>query len=94
MRIRWTSRALENLDNAIAYIAADSPAAAKNVAEKIWASVQLLSDQPGIGRPGRVTGTREMVIGGLPFIVPYVVQNGEIIILRIMHTSMKWPGSF
>ena len=94
MRIRWTSRALENLDNAIAYIAADSPAAAKNVAEKIWASVQLLSDQPGIGRPGRVTGTREMVIGSLPFIVPYVVQDGEIIILRIMHTSMKWPGSF
>ncbi len=94
MRIRWTSRALENLDNAIAYIAADSPAAAKNVAEKIWASVQLLSDQPGIGRLGRVTGTREMVIGGLPFIVPYVVQDGEIIILRIMHTSMKWPGSF
>lgn len=94
MRIRWTSRALENLDNAIAYIAADSPAAAKNVAEKIWADVQLLSDQPGIGRPGRVTGTREMVIGGLPFIVPYVVQDGEIIILRIMHTSMKWPVSF
>lgn len=94
MRIRWTSRALDNLDAAVEHIASDNPATAKKVAQKIWDSVQLLVEQPGMGRPGRVTGTREMVITGLPFIVPYVEQEGVVVILRIMHTSMKWPDLF
>ncbi len=94
MRIRWTRQALKNLDDAVNYIAADNPGSAQKVARKIWDSVQLLSRQPGMGRPGRVAGTRELVISGLPFIVPYTEQQGEITILRIMHTSMKWPELF
>ena len=94
MRIRWTRKALGNLDVAVKYIAADSPGNARKVAQKIRASIQLLSRQPGMGRPGRVTGTRELVISGLPFIVPYAEYNGEIVILRIVHTSMKWSDHF
>lgn len=91
MQVRWTRRALDNLDAAVEYIAAESPAAARDIAQRIWDSTQLLASQPGMGRLGRVTGTRELLIRGLPFIVPYVEQNGSIVILRIMHTSMKWP---
>ena len=47
-----------------------------------------------MGRPGRLAGTRELVIPGLPFIVPYAEYGGEIVILRIVHTSMKWPDYF
>ena len=94
MRIRWTRPALSNLDAAVEYIASDSPANAKKVAQKIWDSVQLLAEQPRIGRPGQVPGTRELVITGLPFVVPYVEQDGVVVILRIMHTSMKWPELF
>jgi len=94
MRIRWTSKALDNLDAAVEYVAADSPTAAQKVAQKIWDSVQLLTAQPGLGRPGRIKGTRELVISGLPYIVPYLEQDATIVILRIMHTSMKWPNSF
>ena len=94
MRIRWTKKALDNLDAAVEYIAEDNPTAAHEVAQKIWDSVQLLRTQPGIGRPGRVTGTRELVIPELPYIVPYTEQEGAIVILRIMHTAMKWPNSF
>ncbi len=93
MRIRWTRKALDNLAAAVEYIAEDDSTAAHKVAQKIWDSVQLLTGQPGLGRPGRVTGTRELVIGRLPYIVPYLEQDGTIIILRIMHTSMKWPDS-
>jgi toxin ParE1/3/4 len=91
MLIRWTSKALDNLDAAVNHIAGDSPGNGQKVAQKIWDSVQLLRQQPGMGRPGRVAGTRELVIPSLPFIVPYAEYNGEIVILRIMHTSMKWP---
>ena len=94
MPIRWTNKALDNLDAAVEYIAADNPTAAKKVAQKNWDSVQLLKTQPGLGRPGRVSGTRELVVSGLPYIVPYLEKNGTIVILRIMHTSIKWPDSF
>ena len=94
MQVRWTNKALDNLDAAVEYIAADNPTAAKKVAQKIWDSVQLLKAQPGLGRPGRVIGTRELVINGLPYIVPYMEKDQMIVILRIMHSSIKWPDSF
>jgi toxin ParE1/3/4 len=93
MQIRWTDKALDNLDAAVEYIAADNPMAARKVAQKIWDSVQLLKSQPGLGRPGRVVGTRELIIIGLPDIIPYMEKDGTIVILRIMHSSIKWPNS-
>ena len=94
MQVKWTHKALVNLDNAVEYIAGDSPAAAKDVAQKIWDSTKRLADQPGMGRPGRVAGTRELVISGLPYILPYTEKDGMIFILRVLHTSMKWPKKF
>jgi toxin ParE1/3/4 len=44
-----------------------------------------------IGRPGRIEGTREMVIPGLPYIIPYRVMDDEIQIASVIHTSHKWP---
>lgn len=94
MQVRWTRKALANLEEAIQYIAADKPAAAKDVARRIWQATQMLGDQPGIGRPGRVAGTRELVVSGLPYILPYVEKDGAVFILRVMHASMKWPNKF
>ncbi len=94
MRIKWTRKALLNLDETIEYIAADKAMAAAEAGAKIWNSAKMLADHPGIGRPGRVAGTRELVIQGLPFILPYVERNGIIFILRVMHTAMRWPAKF
>ncbi len=94
MRVRWTRKALINLDNAVEFIAADKPKAEADVALKIWSAAKMLAEQPGMGRPGRVSGTRELVIPGLPYILPYVEKDGTLFILRVMHTSMKWPKKF
>jgi toxin ParE1/3/4 len=94
MKVRWTRKALENLDDAVDYIANDKPVAAVNVASKIWNAAQRLAEQPGMGRPGRVQGTHELIIAGLPYILPYVIKEGTVFILRVMHTSMKWPRRF
>ena len=94
MEVRWARKAIENFENAVEYIAQDKPLAAKNVAQKIWDSSQFLADQPGLGRPGRVFGTRELIIPDLPFILPYIEKSGVIYILRVIHTSMKWPNKF
>ncbi|MBW2368324.1 MAG: type II toxin-antitoxin system RelE/ParE family toxin [Deltaproteobacteria bacterium] len=94
MRVRWSRKALLNLDTAVEYIAADKPVAAAGVAQRIWDVSQLLADQPGLGRPGRVAGTRELVVPGLPFVLPYVEDGNSVVILRVMHTSMRWPENF
>jgi len=94
MRVKWTRKALVNLENAVEFIAADKPTAAADVALKIWNAAKMLAGQPGMGRPGRVPGTREFVIPGLSYILPYVEKEGAVFILRVMHTSMKWPETF
>jgi toxin ParE1/3/4 len=91
MQVKWTRKAIDNLQSAVEFIAKDKPMAASDVALKIYKAAQLLRAQPGMGRPGRVAGTRELVIKGLPFILPYTVKEGTAFILRVLHTSMKWP---
>lgn len=92
MRLRWTRLAESDLDQIAAYIGQDSPAAAARVILELIDRVEtLLSRHPGIGRPGRVLGTRELIISGLPYIVPYRVRDRNVEILRVMHTSRRWP---
>ena len=91
MQVKWTRRALLNLDAAVDYIAKDNPTAAQSTAQQIWTASQLLAAQPGLGRPGRVASTRELIIPGLPYILPYTEKAGTIYILRVIHTSTMWP---
>lgn len=91
MRVRWLKMALLDLDAAEAYIAQDDPQAAAGVILRIVRVVSRLKEQPGIGRAGRVPGTKELVVTGTPFIVPYRVKDDAVQILRVYHTSRKWP---
>jgi addiction module RelE/StbE family toxin len=90
--LRWTRRAERDLDEIASYIGQDSPAAAARVVLELIDHVEAnLPGHPAIGRPGRVLGTRELVIGGLPYIVPYRVRENDIEVLRVLHTSRRWP---
>ena len=93
MRVRWLRRALLDLEKAEAYIAQDDPNAAAGVIVRIVRAVSLLKEQPGIGRAGRVSGTKELVVPKTPYIVPYRVKDDAVHILRVYHTSRKWPDS-
>ncbi|AJF07564.1 toxin Y4kP [Geoalkalibacter subterraneus] len=94
MRIRWLRRAVRDLDAAEEFIAQDNPEAAAKIALTIVKAVSQLKDQPGAGRAGRVPGTRELVIAETPYIVPYRVKNDVVEILRVYHSSRKWPDAF
>ena len=59
--------------------------------QHIRSRVDELAEQPRQGRPGRVFGTREMLIEKYPYLVPYRVTDKEIVILRVVHTSRKPP---
>ena len=92
MRLRWTRRAERDLDEIASYIGQDSPAAAARVILELIDRVEAnLIKRPASGRAGRVLGTRELVMGELPYVVPYRVREQDIEILRVLHTSRRWP---
>ncbi len=91
MRIRWQDDAINDLIQVRRFIAMDNPAAAVRVADRIRSAVPELADQPGMGRPGRVPGTRELVLVNIPCIIAYRVEGNSVVILRVLHTSRKWP---
>ena len=92
MRIRWTEKAGRQLDEIESYIAHDSPAAATRVIIDIIESARQLTRFPNSGRPGRKSGTRELVIVGTPYILVYRTRPAEIQILNVLHSSMKLKG--
>ncbi len=91
MRIRWLRAALRNLQQEAEYIAQEDPAAALRVVGRIGDAAHYLEDHPSMGRVGRVPGTRELVVSGTPYIIPYRVRGQDIEILRVFHAARKWP---
>jgi toxin ParE1/3/4 len=93
MRVKWLRKALLNLDLEAGYIAQDNPKAAAELVIHLRDSASMLGEQPNLGRPGRIPGTREFVVTHLPYILPYRVRNDTVEILRVFHTARKWPNS-
>ena len=89
--IRWLPKAQENLEAELQRIAKENEAAAKRVATVVKSRTESLEQFPESCRPGRVSGTRELVIAEFPYILPYRVRGGVVEILRFFHTSQKPP---
>jgi len=92
MEIKWLRTALLNLDHEAEFIAKENPTA-RIIVQRIVSTVSLLKDNPSLGHPGRLPGTRELVIPGARYIVPYRVKPRlqRIEILRVFHASKKLP---
>jgi len=86
--------ALANLDAEAEHIAEDNPVAAGRVVQRISRAADLLEKNPALGRPGRVAGTRELIVAETPYIVPYRVRGEVVEILRVFHAARKWPKKF
>lgn len=93
-RVRWLREALRNLDEEAAHVAADDPQAAQRVVQRILQAVAGLAEHPDIGRPGRVPGTRELVVTRTRYLVPYRVKGDVVQVLRVFHTSRRLPTSW
>jgi toxin ParE1/3/4 len=92
MRVRWLRRARQNLDEEASYIAVDDPAAARAVVARVLGAVATLAQHPDLGRPGRVPGTRELVVPRTHYLVPYRVRGRSVEVLRVFHTSRRLPA--
>jgi len=88
----WSPRAVGHLADLRAYIAQDNPAAAGRVAETILVAVERLVEFPNLGRPGRVTGTRKLVIPGTAYVIPYRLRGDRLEIVAVFHGRQRWPA--
>ena len=91
MSIRWLPQAQRNRLEQLDYIAQDNPLAAISQDEAIERQINMLLAHPKMGRPGRVTATRELVISGTPFVAIYRLQGQSIDVLRLLHSAQRWP---
>ena len=94
MKLRWTAPALADLEAIGDFIANDSPASAGRVVSRILDQCDVLCDHPHLGRPGRVPGTRELVISKTAFVVPYRVREDAVELLAVFHGARRWPEGF
>ena len=91
MKVVWTRRAIRRLLALRSHIANGSEQNAAIVARRILEAVDLLERQAEIGRPGRVLGTRELVVPRTPYLIPYRVRKGRIELISIFDGHQKWP---
>jgi len=92
VRLFWTRRAIHDLRAIQAFIEKNDPVAARKMTLRIIDAVEtMIPANPDVGRPGRVQGTRELVVARTPYIVPYRLHGGMIEVVRVYHGARRWP---
>jgi toxin ParE1/3/4 len=91
MRVLWSRRAIRHLVSLREYIEEGSEQNAALVANRILRAIELLQTQPGMGRAGRVSGTRELVVPETPYIIPYRIRRDHLELIAVFHGRQKWP---
>ncbi|MBL8553347.1 MAG: type II toxin-antitoxin system RelE/ParE family toxin [Phenylobacterium sp.] len=91
MKLVWAQYALEDRRAIYDHIEVDDAHAAALVDARLTEAVTRLIDFPESGRPGRVDGTRELIVGRTSYIVAYRVTDETVRILRVLHGAQLWP---
>ena len=89
--IEWTGPAVADLKAIWDFTAQDDASAAKAVTGRIVSAVERLERFPGSGRPGRVSGTRELIPAQLPYVIVYETTDRTVRVLRVLHAARSWP---
>ena len=91
MTVVWSPRAIGHLAALRDSIARENPGAAARTATTLLAAVDRLAELPNLGRPGRVSGTRELVVPGTRYVIPYRVRGERLEIIAVFHGRQRWP---
>lgn len=91
MKLRITPKAYSDLEGILEYLEPRNPAAAEGLVERILDVTRGLEEMPERGRPGRVSGTRELVVTATNYLVAYRIHDESIEVLRVLHGRQRWP---
>jgi toxin ParE1/3/4 len=90
MRLRYSAEARAHVAEIHRYIQDRSPVAATQVVTRIRLAAERLREFPPMGRAGRVPGTHEWVVRGLPYIIVYEIgltAPHELLVLGVFHAA-------
>jgi len=90
----WTKRALTNLNAELEYYGQINPKLAKDLAEVVKNSIEKLMFMPGVGRAGKLLGSKEFILDKYPFIIAYRVRENILEILAFIHQRRKNVKAF
>jgi toxin ParE1/3/4 len=90
MRVRWTLPAADDLEGIKDYLVKHYPRFAEPTVRAIYRRIRSLKAAPYRGRPGHRSGTRELPLAPLPYVVVYSVKPDAVEILHIYHGSQEW----
>jgi toxin ParE1/3/4 len=91
VKVIWTLRAQTDLREIADYVSEFDARAALALVRRLRAAATNLREHPQMGRAGRVEETRELVVPGTTYILPYRVRDGRVEILAALHASRQWP---
>lgn len=91
MKFKVLPRAVRDLADVHAYIAAENETAAEAVALRLHKALELITSRPEMGRPVPHTRIREWSMPGLPYLIPYRIRGDVVEVLRFFHTSRQRP---
>jgi toxin ParE1/3/4 len=91
MHLVWTENAISQLIELQRFIALDKPEAARKLTQRILTFVERLVQHPHLGRAGREPETRELIVPGTPYIIPYRIVRARLEILAVHHTARNRP---
>ena len=92
MRIRYTARALVEIDEIYSYIAEDNKAAADRVINQIEQTIALIGQFPKIGRLKYRNEVRMLPVRRYPqYLVFYALNDDEVVILNVRHGARRRP---
>ncbi|QRG06857.1 type II toxin-antitoxin system RelE/ParE family toxin [Xanthobacter dioxanivorans] len=89
-RLEWREDARADLLAIVDFISDDNPDASQRLKDDIEAKTSKLPEHPRLYRPGRVDGTREMVVRS-NYLIVYAENAHAISILRVLHAAQQWP---
>ncbi len=90
VRLRYTAQARQHIAAIFGYIRDRNPVTATQVVARIRQAAERLAEFPRMGHAGRVAGTHEWVVRGLPFIIVYqtgAADADEVLILGVFHAA-------
>jgi toxin ParE1/3/4 len=90
VKVIWTPEALQDRADIWDYIAPENPQAAARLDELFSEAAGRLAGHPKMGRPGKITGTREL-IPRESYRLVYEIQGDEVWVLALVHTARQWP---
>lgn len=91
MHLRWTEAAAADLERIADYLFTHTPERSQRLVQMLYEAPEALLTFPHRGRPGKKSGTRELVLSPLPWILVYSVRDDAVYVVRILHGAQQWP---